>query len=186
MNTKLEAKLSHVPQYSLKIRGEWARIVLEPWEGGGSLIINSSYGAYGYIWTSIGADTFKQFLLSLDKSYFLGKLGQGLEREFDFDKTVKGIYENLLKLRRDGRGNKEKTREFWDEFTNLVDEGFNNTESFCREVMYLSNFDYIYNGDYPETYTNVNRDLNNFYESIWVQFKEVLQKELECQESSTV
>lgn len=100
--------------YSVHDRGEWATVCFRedkregrPHTPGGppsinyqaELLINSTFGAYSYYWSCM-ADPFRQFLVSCDRSYLLGKLCSERLEVFDFDKTIEAAKAEIIKARR--------------------------------------------------------------------------------------
>lgn len=116
-----------VPAVTYRVRptaesqpGEWADAFVREWPRGGSISIQSSFGDFAYTWTSIGSDTFRAFLRSLDFDYFMGKASAKDFREFDLDLTVRAIRDNLLEARRQGDMSREEARTCWSEIDDEI------------------------------------------------------------------
>lgn len=147
--------------------GEWADAFVREWPRGGSISIQSSFGDFAYTWTSIGSDTFRTFLRSLNFEYFMGKACPKDFREFDLDLTVQGIRENLLKARRQGDLSKEDARTCWSEIEEEI-SGWGDQEFHGRipetEIVKL-----LYGQD-PSAVplrSRVNVQCQRFWQEIW-------------------
>lgn len=65
----------------------WANITIREWEGGGSVDIQSDFGAYAYSWGAIGSGTFRAFLRGLNYGYFMGKAAANRGRQFSWEES---------------------------------------------------------------------------------------------------
>ncbi|SFH21672.1 hypothetical protein SAMN05660649_04288 [Desulfotomaculum arcticum] len=95
-------------------------------EGWGIFLLDSTgmfaavtdYGNYAFKWTHHGCKDFREFFIDIkhgsDNEYYIKKLFQGQEKEFDGENTIKSIKEHILYYRRDGSYSKEFAREEWD------------------------------------------------------------------------
>ena len=96
-------------------------------EGWGIFLLDSTgmfaavtdYGNYAFRWTHYGEKDFRKFVADLDRSpdYLLSKVAPH-GKEYDSDKTIKGIKEHIIEYRREGCYTKEQAREEW----NLIND----------------------------------------------------------------
>lgn len=102
--------------YTVRDRGEWATVCFREWSRtnpphtpggkphthyGAELLINSTFGAYSYTWSSMG-EPFREFFSSCDRSYILGKLISGHIQVFDPIGTRDNAVREVFKARRGG------------------------------------------------------------------------------------
>ena len=98
----------------------WANITIREWRQGGSIDVQSDYGGYAYIWSSIGDRSLRQFLLNLDFGYFMGKAKPGYMR-FDADETAKVVRRMIVEQRRSGDITRRDARVMYDNL-HMLDE----------------------------------------------------------------
>lgn len=112
-------KNSDIQRYDIRVGYEWATICITE---GGLFLVESSYGVYGHWWSHHGRETFKHFLVELDRDhdYVMGKLGR--RTCFYADKTVVEIKRQVLEERRNQNFTKEQAREAFD-IEDLIDYG---------------------------------------------------------------
>lgn len=165
-------KITEEPSITYRIRGlghfGWADITIREWEGGGSFDCQSDYGNYAYQWGAIGSRTFKQFLCSLDKDYFLKKTRPKDYLEFDASATCKAIRQDIIERRRNGYVTKEKARECWYDVQCLDDYTIRESDFFYKlettvigEVLYSHDFSAI------PTHKRYNPECDAFWEKVW-------------------
>jgi len=100
----------------------------------GQFTAQSDYGTFGYWWGSPGtarakpADTklmvFVAFLLGIETNpdYFVIKLTNGRDSQFDAETTEKAVKERLIEARRDDSMSAEDAREEWDSVDGRIDD----------------------------------------------------------------
>ena len=100
-------------------RGEWAVFTID--NATGLMQCHSSYGDWGYAWPNHGRESFKHFILELERDweYLLGKVSN---KVFDFDKTIKLWKNKILGSRKKYDYKKDEARQAYD-FINDLDEG---------------------------------------------------------------
>lgn len=91
---------------------EWCFIHLNVENG--MVMIAGSFGAYDYMWRSIGDQHLFDFLAGIDFSYAAGKL-EGPAGVFDADATFEGIRAHIIEGRRHGNYTKEYARRYWNQ-----------------------------------------------------------------------
>jgi hypothetical protein len=181
-----------VEQYNVSASGgRWAFIVVD--EKHLSLLINSDYGAWAFRWHNIGSQSFKEFLIGMEKDpdYLISKLAVG-EKEVDVEGTIKRVREGVLECRRENpeQLSREDARSIWSEVPGIV-EGSRDVndlawalynhglilETLCdNDTSAISDF----------TKTTPPRAVRNFVEKIYLPwFVPELKKELACQSSSS-
>lgn len=141
-------------------------------DSNGMLAIASDFGNYVYHWPSQGwgKGGFREFLLELDTCYLSGKLAGGA-REYQADRTLSNIREEICRLRREGYLEKDQARCEWDlprEFNNLRrSEDFGNwlEETRLEEAWEWAVYD-------------VPTQLMLFCQRVWPRFRELLQSDL--------
>jgi len=171
---------SQVTRYLLRSRKPspdywWAEICISE---DGSLNVLSDYGNYAYAWRSIGQDTFKQFLISLHNDYLMGKIGQGLKKEFNNSRTMKLLYQEVLERRREKDITEDEARECWDAINDVDD--YKDDSEYCNSVMdKYSPILKLYNEDYSAIPCEMddNSQLTAFVEKVWPEFIRILKEE---------
>lgn len=103
---------------------EWAYFHVNEWplrEGqknkGFTLVIHSSFGTWGYGWSSPGCD-WRTFLKNCNFDYLAEKL---TTREFQQDALEKGLKRHILTYRYDEMINAETARELWGELIRVLE-----------------------------------------------------------------
>jgi hypothetical protein len=126
------------PAQVFHVRGhgysEWAIAIVRSWEGGGSIDIQSDYGAFSYLWGCIGDRNIYHFLRSLNFDYFMGKTRRDY-LEFDCESSIEAIRKDILRARREDTVEAGPAREFWDELDDL--KGEQNEGIFSEKVYAL-------------------------------------------------
>jgi hypothetical protein len=113
MATATEIDHVEIEHFVVRANHEWATVVLRFGERDGrywgTLLVDSSFGAYGHTWTHCG-EPFPAFLADIDADYLLGKIST---RVLDEKKMVESIRRTLLRMRRDNQISAEQAREAW-------------------------------------------------------------------------
>lgn len=142
---------------------------------GGSLSITGDFGPWEHTWSSIGAETFGQFLSTLDKQYAMQKLAGPNCYRFDSEATEREVKRNILELRRDGSLNHEDARVYYDQADGIGAE-HDATVAYTdrQEILYgLYECDPIVCKAYTGT-------VNTFWDEIWpLVVQEILASERE-------
>lgn len=166
-------KITEEPSVTYKIRdlGQfgWADITIREWPGGGSFDCQSDYGNYAYQWGAIGSRTFKQFLCSLDKDYFLKKTRPKDYRVFDSDLTCQNIRRDIIEKRKEREFTKEEARECWNECEDLENQSNRNIDAFYYWFETTNLGEKLYCGDYSSVPIQkiYNPMCDAFWERIW-------------------
>lgn len=103
-------------QINARNNGEFCTILLPspPTFGSGRLLIDSTFGVYGYCWTHIGATkSFPDFLASLDMEYMGIKMLGSDAHEYDYRQTKNEIRHHIKQLRRQRKLTKDEAEEEW-------------------------------------------------------------------------
>lgn len=157
-------------------RGEWAVFTID--NATGLMQCHSSYGDWGYSWPKHGRESFKQFILELERDweYLLKKVSDPV---FDFDKSVKYWKEHIIELRRDGSCTKDEAREAFD-----VIEGLEiDNAGYCAAVLNESSAINDANPDFWELLDGVKcysaQDMI-FAKTIWPMLCDIIRKEMEA------
>lgn len=172
--------------YKIRLKKEgtysgWADITIEEWDRGGSFKCISDYGDYSYMWGSIGDECLREFLLDLNKDYFMGKVRGNSRFMFDAEANTKKVFEEIVNLRRNNDISKEEARESWDdlqffslELTDSQDLWF---ERFMGTIAAEKIYGYDPHGMPDESYEDPTCVM--FWERIWPLVCDVWKKELE-------
>jgi len=167
--------------YTIHKGGEWARITIEEWDGGGSFQCTSSFGNYNYIWGSIGDITLREFLCSLDYGYFYGKTSSNTTsgQRFSVEKTVAVMKEDVLGSRRNDGITETAAREYFNELNELLDHDVKS--EFYSELFRTELFGEFYLGDYSSVYEQFENDpqCNGFWTVLWQDMCEFWKSELQ-------
>jgi hypothetical protein len=179
-NSEYKVSRKAVEQIIIKGRGGSTRITVSKFNGfqgcdGGSLAITGDFGPWEYTWSSIGSETFGQFLFGLDKQYAMQKLAGSDYFRFDPEATEREIKRDILELRRDDSIDREKAREFYcqaDEFSAEMDA----TVAYCERPELLYG---LFDGD-PIVCKAYSGTVNTFWDEIWpLIVREILASEKE-------
>ena len=165
-NASSSARTATYYQITARNYGEFGTILLPcpTTFGSGRLLIDSTFGVYGYCWTHIGATTsFPEFLVGLDMGYMGIKMMGSDFHEYDYDETRKEIRNHIKRLRRE----KQLTRE-------EADEEWAMSENVSCEFSY---YDWLSESKLPDVYGFESGDLlvkvanhqwRGFWEKLWV------------------
>jgi hypothetical protein len=185
-------KKETVEQYNFSASGgRWALIVVD--EKHLSLLINSDYGSWAFRWHNIGSQSFKEFLISMEKDpdYLVSKLAVG-EKELDTEETLKAIRESTIQCRKDNPEylSKEDARHIWNTAPGLVEGCRNENDASWALYNHGSIVEYLCDGDLSSLgsliQTTPPRAVLDFIEKIYLPwFVPELKKELACQSSSS-
>ena len=165
-NASSSTRTATYHQITARNYGEFGTILLPcpATFGSGRLLIDSTFGVYGYCWTHIGATTsFPEFLVGLDMDYMgIKMLGRDFY-EYDYSETRKEIRKHIKRLRRE----KGLTRE-------EADEEWAMSENVSCEFSY---YDWLAESKLPDVYGFESGDLlvkvpnhqwRGFWEKLWV------------------
>lgn len=103
-------------------RHEWATIVLFGWQATGNdstprecgeILVHSSFGSWANSWGHLGTP-FKDFLLKAERGYVASKFMGADAYKFDGQLTVRELRLRLLRWRKEGKLNKDESRQLWD------------------------------------------------------------------------
>ncbi len=163
-----------------KLRGlphlGWADIAIDAAAEHGRISVSSDWGNFANFWSHCGGP-FKDFLASLDISYFAGKVG--MDKWFDHEKTLKHLRRDILLGRRGEQGeplSKDKARKLWDDIEYLEDEG--NEQAFGMRLYENDDLYRRYDGcDFP-IYTSIDPRFRAFWKDCWPVFLEYLKNEV--------
>ena len=178
MSKEFSCKKSTVEKYDLRWnRGEWAVFTIDSAAGG--MTCHSSFGDWNYSWPRHGRETFKHFILELERSseYLLNKVS---DPKFDFDKSVAMWKEHILRLRRECSCSKEEAREAYDVVNGMEIED----EGYCVAVLNESSAISEVDPDFWELFSGVKEYSYSdrmFAETIWSMLCKILREELEQQ-----
>jgi hypothetical protein len=182
MNYTCEKDTATVYKIRIDGRSAWAVITIRQWPKGGSIDIQSDYGNYSNSWCSIGERDFREFLLDLEFSYFMGKVRGHDYLRFSLEKTIAEVKADINEQRRDGEITKEKARECWD----ILEESEQERDSediFYRRVMDADIEGAVYDGDMSAFPRALEPDpqCQGFWDVIWPVACDVWKKELEAE-----
>lgn len=120
--------------------GEWATIFIRE---DGIFTAVSSYGNYGYFWSSTGHGDVRRFLLRCrkDTDYFLKKLSP--RTSVDSDKSIDALKKEICRARREREINRATARDCWinidsygDDWEGIIRDGtcysFTDTYEVCQ------------------------------------------------------
>ena len=155
----------------------WADLTIDGWEGGGSINVQSDWGTYAYQWTSIGERSFKEFLLGLNYSYFMGKCIGYHGEKFSSSKTIEAIKRDIFKARRDDEIDSVVARDYYD----AIDTDYDNISQdlFFERLWHTSIISEIYCSD-PHSIPVVheeNHKARAFWDEVWPKFCEIIKGE---------
>lgn len=185
MNEKTITKEISHESYEIREKGRWlATIIISKT---GMLNVQSDYGDYCYHWTSLGDMTFKQFLISIDKTYLISKIGRETPKEFDLESSVKNVKKDIIEKLKYEEISSKCARFFWDELIKLT--SINEYEfqvdldniMFYDELAPQSLFEKIYGGYIENIYfvKKTSFQLTTFVDEIWPVFVNEIKKEIE-------
>ena len=128
----------------------------------------SDCGNYSYRWCYEDNRTFKKFLTTLDRSYFLSKVSD--KTEVDEKESIIRMKEYCLEQRRDGTLNKEEARKIYDSIIDLENGYYD--DDFEHGVYDKLGYDYL---DFViKTYPN---GAITFYEIVFKKLQDILRNE---------
>lgn len=171
-------------QYNIKctdIGSHWWAVIIVSRDG--VVNIQSDFGDYCYIWSSIGETSIEEFLINCDKSYLLRKFGGMKEREFDLISSKKEIQRYIIEKRRMLDITENEARFYWNRCLKIKAQ---NTEEYMKSISKLetkfnnkSILD-LYNDDISSVphITKYSYSITTFFEKIWPIFINELKKEI--------
>jgi len=167
-------------KYTLRWKGSacWAVFFVD--EETYCLSVLSDYGDYAYRWGQPG-ESFKKFLTTCDRSYVIGKLGQGDGKWFDADKTIENLERHVEELLKSKALTSRQKDDIEDHLQEIKDWGARTNEGFSVILMqgaiaehtpdfYESARDIFVTGHHPQ--------LVSFMDKIWPEFIAALKKEV--------
>jgi hypothetical protein len=163
--------------YTIHSKGEYARIVIVEWAPrdigharpsyGGELLVHSSFGAFCNSWGAC-ANPFKQFLIGLDRHYFMTKCRPGAAEEFDGEKSLQHVKEWLIDKRKGGDFTRGDTREAWNSIMDARDEIVHSEYAFVTVLQSLE----IEGLDEPWHFScrSLTAECVGFWRDLWPEF----------------
>lgn len=134
-----------------------------------TLSASSDCGDYSYRWDYEDGRTFKQFLTTLDKSYFLSKISD--RTEVDEKESIIRMKEYCINMYREGSINKQEAKEQFDHIKDIecgyYDDDF--------EHAVYENLDYDYNDLVVHKYPV---GAITFYEVVFKELQNILKDEI--------
>jgi hypothetical protein len=170
-----------IEQYTLRQEFPrlWATISISK---EGCLSIQSCFGDYCNTWSSF-RESFKQFLISVDKFYLAKKIAYEKTQMIDFQKTFIQIKKDILKSRRNREINAEEAKEMLQLIAHEIRHG-----SCCKsdefERLIISRYADIVKKVYDNDCFNVpvirtfDSSLDMFLNLIWPEFVKILKNEI--------
>ncbi len=134
--TKSTVTKSQSTVYKIRVKephSTWADITIN--ENSGAVDIQSDYGNYSYMWNCIGDRTLRDFLISLDYQYFMGKAAANNGYKFSLKESIKLIKQEIVESRKLEDTTKEEARECWDDLSEIEEYSSGETsyfEAVCR------------------------------------------------------
>lgn len=161
-------------------RGEWAVFTID--NASGLMQCHSSYGDWGYAWPHHGRESFKHFILEMERDwhYLLRKVSEPV---FDFDESIKYWKEHIIKWRRGDNCTKEQARNAFDVVVGLEDDGIPDG-SACAYILNDSvaisdlNMEFWELLDGVKTFSS--QDMT-FAKTIWPMLCDIIRKELKLE-----
>lgn len=135
-----------------------------------SLNIQSSYGDFSFCWPdgAFGGRPFKKFLSELSFDYLMGKLTGEKTMVVNVAKTLEAMKAEILFDRKEGRLDKEKARDAYEEIS-LIDEGIDERDLWGE--IYRSDALGHFSGNIEMKWER-RPDLVNFWEEVWKPFRD--------------
>ena len=184
MNKTFTSEKSTCEKYTLRWNhsGWWAIFFVDSERG--ALSVQSGYGDYSYMWGNHGRESFKHFILELDKDhqYIMGKFSMGNKNGdwFDYPASVKRLKEQITEARREKYVTPNVARRAWNSIGSLDDFGGNSADLFAMGI--YENPDLMACvGEEMECMPVVkdyNPDLKNFMKNIFPAFVGAIREEI--------
>lgn len=135
-----------------------------------SLAIESSYGDFSFCWIdgAFAGRTFKEFLAGLSFDYLMGKLTSGQVMIVNVAKTIEGMKAEVLADRKEGRMDKEKAREAYEELS-LIDEGIDERDLWGE--IHRSDALGHFSGNIEMKWER-RHELLSIWEEVWIPFRD--------------
>lgn len=168
-------KNTDIERYDIRVGYDWTTIAIS---SNGLFMAEGSYGNYAYWWSNHGRESFKHFLVELDRDHGYAKGKFGRQDTFYQDKTVKEIKSQLLEARRKGDLTKEDARDAYD-FTCSTLDDINSLDLFVNSIYehhVLSNFYQDY--DSIPIHRGFDQQLEAFMTTIFTVFVAEIKKEI--------
>lgn len=136
----------------------------------GSLMINSPYGNFSYIWTKSGrgGESLHKFLSTLHFDYFMDKTYGGNHKEADIPATLASYKKDVIEDRKRNDISREEAREIMDglnEISPFSDENHFYSQLYCHDALQSRYFDGA-----PWIKTREKETLRHFWNEIWTPF----------------
>ena len=163
--------------YDIRNGSEWAHVALIMKDKSVNVMINSSFGAYGYYWSNTGKNP-KSFLCSIDMNYGMEKLTGYNLYEQDISGYAEHVKQRIIEARIHGYIDSYNARKAWDEMLDIIEEGVT-AEQILGEL-YMHRFFSDVFGD-SESLPNCKRvriACESFWIKLWKPFTDELRKEL--------
>ena len=164
-----------IEKYTINWEHEWAVFTID--SNTGLMQCHSSYGDWSYSWPNHGRETFKHFLIDLERDweYLLNKVS---DKVFNLDKTIQEIIRDIIDSRKQDYISKDIARKAYD-FIKSDDCQINSEDGF---YMRMYENDYI-NAVYPDSLDipiRKNWSIQNtiFAKTIWPMLSDILRKEI--------
>lgn len=186
--------------YRIRNQWEWATIYINPFklidreQQGAEVMINSSYGVYGYCWSHMGRD-WRGFLISVDRDYAMRKMcpPEFYEKPLDAEEFTTLMLSEIDQWEKDWLTSWETIEPQQAENNRIMREALEDPGTFENEHPsgYFKAFDDAAAGIpylremYECRLWKVNPQVVHFWENIWIPFTELLKKELIDEQSHT-
>jgi hypothetical protein len=148
----------------------WADITIDSGERSGRIQIASDYGSFQHYWGACG-ESFKKFLLSIDKYYAAGKFGQ--DRWFDVDKTISSMRTHIEECCTD----MDENEVLYSELKKLEEQQWDNENDFLNDFFSKKHLSSFYDG-LPDTVRDLTPQFEKFWNSCWQVFLNQIRYEL--------
>lgn len=161
--------------YTLKSEGVgegWALVMMRE---DGFFATISDYGNYAYLWSSIGTDDFRKFILSLDGAYLARKLKP--ESHVDADESFKNVAEDLKSRVKDGSLSKDQAKKARQVLARHSSDG--DWEGFLRDQDAHQYFE----EPWGFAISTLDSDVLSYAEKVLPRLKVVIQKDLEADQA---
>lgn len=181
--------------YRVRNRWEWATIYINPFKHideqerqGAEVMINSSYGVYGYCWGYMGED-WRKFLSGVDRDYAMRKMcsREFYEKPLDLEAFIALMKAEIDQWEKDWCDSWETIPDKHADENKIMREHLDQHYSWSENVHPISYF-HAFNdaaSDIPyhrEMYDcqlwEVNPQVVHFWDKIWIPFTQHITKEL--------
>lgn len=164
-------------RYDIRIGYDWGTFIVDT---DGSLLINSSYGNWAYGWGNHGRESFKHFLIEMQKdiSYLIMKLNGGKKEYFKLEETIQEVKKDIITERKNFSISKEDARDLYNFVKEDLEETYDQTH-FEVKIYESGLMDKVY-FDYHSIplRTEVDPSLRRFIDLFWPVLISTLNQEL--------